>query len=120
VRLLADSIATAFDDVRGLVAEDSGATAGANGDASVARTARKVLGRAVGSAVDRATGLMPNPVSRIARAMNKRAGDAATDVVPALAQKAVGGAVARLSRLAGKSAAAAPKPASRTRAAARR
>ena len=120
VRLLADSIAVAFDDVRGLAAEDIGAQVDADADASVAKTARKVLGRAVGSAVDAATGLMTNPISRVARAVNKRTVEAAADVMPALAQKAVGEAVARLSQLAGKSARLVRKPAPRTRATARR
>jgi WS/DGAT/MGAT family acyltransferase len=120
VRLLADSIAVAFDDVRGLAVEDIGAAVGADADPSVVKSARKVLGRAVGSAVDTATGLMTNPMSRVARAVNKRTVQAAADVVPALAQKALGDAVARLSQLAGKSAQLVRKPAPRTRATARR
>ena len=120
VRLLADSIAVAFDDVRGLAAEDIGAQVDADVDAGVAKTARKMLGRAVGSAVDTATGLMASPMSRVARAVNKRTVEAAADVMPALAQKAVGDAVAQLSRLAGKSARLVRKPAARTRVTARR
>jgi WS/DGAT/MGAT family acyltransferase len=79
VRLLAESIAVAFDDVRALAAE---AMPGAV-DSSVIDSARKVLGRAVGSAVDAATGLMVG---------------AAADVVPALAQKAMAGAAKKLAR----------------------
>jgi len=63
---------------------------------------------------------MTNPMSRVARAVNKRTVQAAADVVPALAQKALGDAVARLSQLAGKSAQLVRKPAPRTRATARR
>jgi hypothetical protein len=49
---------------------------------------------------------MPGPVGRAARAVNRRAvraaADLAADVVPALAQKAVSDAVARLSGIARK------------------
>jgi WS/DGAT/MGAT family acyltransferase len=100
VRLLADAIAAAVDDVRALATEKEEAAA------SVMKSARKALGRAVGSAVDTATGLMPGPVGRAARAVNRRAvraaADLAADVVPALAQKAVSDAVARLSGIARK------------------
>jgi diacylglycerol O-acyltransferase / wax synthase len=120
VRLLAESIAVAFDDVRGLMGEETSLAAAAEVEASVMKSARKALGRAMGSAVDTATGLMPSPVSRVARAVNKRAAGMAADVVPALAQKAVGETVARLTRLAGTPARLVRKSASRARAPARR
>ena len=110
VRLLAESIAVAFDDVRGLVDVESAALAAAEIDASMVKTARKVFGRAVGSAVDTATGLMPSPLAAVARAVNQRSVKAAAGAVPKLAQKAMGDAVARLVR----------KPAPRPRTAARR
>jgi WS/DGAT/MGAT family acyltransferase len=110
VRLLAESIAVAVDDARGLVDAQGVASDAAAIDASMVKTARKVLGRAVGSAVDTATGLMPDSVSAVARAVNQRAVKAAAGAMPKLAQKAVGDAVARLVR----------KPAPRTRSAARR
>ena len=73
VRLLAESIAVAFDDLRALVAEQAVA---AEGEASVVKSARRALGRAVDSAVDAAidtaTGLMPTPVGRVARAVVAR------------------------------------------------
>lgn len=110
VRLLAESIVVAFDDVRGLVDAQGAASDAVEIDASLVKTARKVLGRAVGSAVDTATGLMPGAVSAVARAANQRAVKAAAGVMPKLAQKAMSDAVARLVR----------KPAPRARSAARR
>jgi WS/DGAT/MGAT family acyltransferase len=121
VRYLADAIAVAFDDVRALF---EGESADAEADPGVVKTARKALGRAFDSAVDKATGLMPSQVSRVARAVNKRtvkaATDMATDIMPALAHKAMGDAVARISSLAGKSVGVARKATPRARAAARR
>jgi WS/DGAT/MGAT family acyltransferase len=107
VRLLAESIAIAFDDVRGLAAESDAAAAA---DTSMVETARKVFGRAVDSAVDTATELMPNQVGRVARAVGRRTAEVAAGVVPALGRRAVSGTVARLVR----------KATPRSRAAARR
>jgi diacylglycerol O-acyltransferase len=116
VRLLAESIAVAFDDIRALAAERAAAAA----DVSVVKSAGKALGRAMGSAVDTATGLMATPMSRVARAVNKRAVDVAADVVPLLAKRAVGETVAQLTRLAGKSARIVRKAPARKRKAKRR
>lgn len=121
VRLLADAIAVAFDDVRAL----SGESRDADGDATgMVTSARRALGRALDTAVDRATGLMPAQVGRVARAVNKRtvkaATDMAADIVPALAQKAMEDAVARLSGLAGRSVGLARKTTPRARTPARR
>jgi len=106
VRLLADSIAIAFDDVRGLAADESDAGAA---DASMVKAAGRALGRAVDSAVDTATGLMPSPMG-VARAVGKGSAKVAAQGMSALAQQAVSGAVARLVR----------KATPRSRAAARR
>lgn len=95
VRQLADAITVAFDDVRAL-GEDGDETPPVN----VRKVARKAIGRALDSAVDTAVGFVPRPLGRAARAVSRRTLKAATDmayeVVPALAQKAMGGAVARL------------------------
>jgi diacylglycerol O-acyltransferase len=120
VRLLADSIAVAFDDVRALMAEEMGAAAGADLEVIGMKKARKAVGRAVGTAVDTATGLMPQAIERVTRAVNKRTIELAADVVPVLAQKAVGSTVARLTRLAGTPARLVRKTSSRGRATARR
>jgi diacylglycerol O-acyltransferase len=124
VRLLADSIAVAFDDLRALAAEHAEAAAAPAVEARVVKSARKALGRAMDSAVDTATGLMTTSVGRVARAVNKRtvdvAADVAADVVPVLAQRAVSRTVERLSRLAGRSARLVRKATPRARAAARR
>jgi WS/DGAT/MGAT family acyltransferase len=118
VRLLAESIAVAFDDVRALAAER--ASAGDDADMSAVEIARTALGRAVDSAVDAATGLISTPMQRVAKAVNKRTAKAAADVVPALAQRAVGETIARLSEFADRSVRMARKATGRPRAAARR
>ncbi len=120
VRLLADSIAVAFDDVRALAAEQAAKDAD---DISVMKTARKALGRAVDSAVDTATGLISTPVTRVAKAVNRQTSKVAAEVMPTLAQRAVGETIARLSQLAGRSVRIARKAAGaggRARSAARR
>ena len=124
VRLLADSIAVAFDDLCALAAEQAEAAAAPAVEARVVKSARKALGRAVDSAVDTATGLMTTSVGRVARAVNKRtvdvAADVAADVVPILAQRAVSRTVEGLSRLAGRSTGLVRKTTPRARAATRR
>jgi hypothetical protein len=121
VRFLADAIAVAFDDVRALMGEGRDAEAD---EAGMVKSARKALGRALDTVVDRATGLMPAQMGRVARAVNRRTVKAATvmaaDIVPALAQKAMEDAVSRLSGLAGKSVGLVRKAAPRGRATARR
>ena len=102
VRLIADSLAVAFDDLRALAGENTEAPAAAAA-ARVAKSAQKALVRAMDSAVDTATGLVTTSVGRVARAVNKQAAGVAADVVPVLAQRAVGQTVAGLSRLAGRS-----------------
>ncbi|HTT10645.1 MAG TPA: wax ester/triacylglycerol synthase family O-acyltransferase [Burkholderiaceae bacterium] len=119
LRLIADSIAVAFDDLRALASESDEAAASA-AEPSVAKSARKALGRAVDSAVDTATGLMTTSVGRMARAVNKRAAGIAADVVPVLAKRAVGQTVVGLSRLAHGPARLVRKATPRARAAARR
>jgi len=116
VRLLAESIAVAFDDVRALAAERAAAAA----DVSVVKSAGKALGRAMGSAVDTATGLMATPMTRVARAVNKKTVEVAADVVPLLAKRAVGETVAQLTRLAGAPARMVRKAPARKRKAKRR
>jgi diacylglycerol O-acyltransferase len=120
VRLVADSIAVAFDDLRALAAEHMAVDASAAPVATVSKSARKALRRAVDSAVDTATGLMPSQMSRVARAVNRKTAEVAADVVPILAQRAVGQTVERLSRLASDSARLVRKATPRPRAAARR
>jgi hypothetical protein len=120
VRLLADSIAVAFDDLRALMDEEMGAAADAGLEAIVMKRARKAVGRAVGTAVDTATGLMPQAMDRVTRAVNRRTIELAADVVPVLAQKAVGSTVAGLTRLASTPARLVRKNGSRGRSTARR
>jgi WS/DGAT/MGAT family acyltransferase len=99
VKELAHAISIALDDIRALAGEAQAERAGVVG------AARKVLTQAFETAVDAAGGLVPQPLTRAARAMNreltrelgrqavKTATAVATKVLPAVAQQVVRGAI---------------------------